>query len=485
MTHRLRIVVSFVLVVAGACEGALQKEPLAENVADMTVCADGPTLKGIDVSFYQETINWTSVKNDGVVFAFIRVSDGLNYPDSKFAANWAGAKQAGVLRGAYQFFHPGQDPIAQADLLLSKMGPLGPTDLPPVIDVEATDGLSPATITTKIGQWIDRVETATGRKPIIYSGKYFWQDNVKSTAFAAYPLWIPQYGPTCPDLQSQWSDWAFFQYTDSGKVAGVPGNVDMNLYNGDLAQLMALSGAPKCGDGLCNGDETATSCTADCPVCAPVPASGRIIEEDDVCTTLGGTVAALRRESAGHGGSLRWTHTTDWDSEDNFATWSFDFVAAGRYRVEIATPAPWAEATQAKYVVRHGLVEESVIVDQSAVDGWTLVGEFDFAQGQDQWLHVGDNTGEPLAGKVQLVFDAVRLTRIAPDPPGDDPNDPNDPNDPADPSDPTDPSGGCQLGLGSGGGGARGWLVFGLGLALVTFGQKRRRYTRRHAGLDS
>src|SRR6188508_74828 len=72
------------------------------------VCADGATTKGIDVSKWQGTINWPAVKQGGVQFAFIRLSDGANYKDPKFATNWAGAKSAGIIRGVYQFFRPTQ-----------------------------------------------------------------------------------------------------------------------------------------------------------------------------------------------------------------------------------------------------------------------------------------------------------------------------------------------------------------------------------------
>src|SRR3954471_1810759 len=75
-------------------------------------CAAGPTVRGIDVSAYQGSINWGRVKDDGVKFAFIRVSDGLGFHDSKFGANWSGAKANGVLREPYQFFRSNEDPIA-------------------------------------------------------------------------------------------------------------------------------------------------------------------------------------------------------------------------------------------------------------------------------------------------------------------------------------------------------------------------------------
>src|SRR5262245_36875474 len=100
-----------------------------------TVCAPGATVDGIDVSYYQGTIDWGAVKADGIDFAFIRTTDGTGFEDPRYDENRAGARAAGVLRGTYQFFRPTDDPIAQADLLLARLGD-DPDDLPPVLDVE-------------------------------------------------------------------------------------------------------------------------------------------------------------------------------------------------------------------------------------------------------------------------------------------------------------------------------------------------------------
>ena len=72
-------------------------------------------LEGIDVSAYQGAIDWRAVARAGKKFAFIRVSDGAAYTDPRFASNWAGARAAGLTRGAYQFFRPTESPLAQAD----------------------------------------------------------------------------------------------------------------------------------------------------------------------------------------------------------------------------------------------------------------------------------------------------------------------------------------------------------------------------------
>jgi len=207
------------------------------------VCADGATTKGIDVSKWQGTIDWTKVKSAGYAFAFIRVSDGLNTPDAKFAANWSATKSVGIIRGAYQFFRPSQSATAQADLMIEKLGgQYTPGDLPPVIDVEDDGGLSPTTVATRVRTWVDRVEAALGVKPIVYTGKYFWRDEVGSPAsFAPNALWIAQYTSLCPDIPGPWAKWTFWQYTDSGSVPGIAGPVDTNRFNGSLAQLQAFA----------------------------------------------------------------------------------------------------------------------------------------------------------------------------------------------------------------------------------------------------
>lgn len=215
-------------------------DPLAARV-----CASGATTKGIDVSYYQGNINWDQVKAGGVDYAFIRVSDGTRFKDPKFERNWAGTKAAGVIRGAYQFFRPAQSATAQADIMIAALADFQPGDLPPVIDVEATGGVSAANIAARIKIWTDRVEAAVGVKPIVYTGKYFWRDQVRgSTAFATSALWIAQYTTKCPDLPAPWTDWTFWQYTDKGRVPGITGNVDTNRFNGTLADLQAFANSP-------------------------------------------------------------------------------------------------------------------------------------------------------------------------------------------------------------------------------------------------
>ncbi len=445
-----------VLGAAGACAGP----EVGHDEKEIVVCADGPTVEGIDVSRYQGTIDWTRVRAAGVRFAFIRVSDGLNTPDVYFDANWRGAREAGVIRGVYQFFRPAQDPIAQAELMLERMGTLEADDLPPVIDVEAGDGVSQEALVANVRRWIDHVQAATRRVPIIYAGKYSWPELTGGADMTEHPLWIPQYGPTCPDIPAPWTSWRFFQYSSTGRVDGITGAVDLDVWNGDLASLQAFAAQTvACGDGRCDAGEDADGCAVDCSPCGVIEAAGGIVDDGDACFVAGGPSAYLRDvDGAGWGGNLVWTHATASAAQANFATWHLHLAEAGRYRVEVYTDGAWAESHQAGYVVRHAGAEETVAIDQTQHDGWQTVGELSFAAGGDQWIHLGDNTGESGADDVQLVFDAIRLTRLDPAPePAPDPDD--------------SLSGGCAAG--SGGGSAAGGM-----LAVGMMALRRRRRTR-------
>lgn len=226
-------------------EGAPSGECTGETAAALRTCAAGATLKGIDVSYYQGTVDWTKVKGAGQAFAFVRVSDGVNYPDSKFAANWPALKKAGLVRGLYQYFRPTQDVQAQVDLLFTKLnaaGGLQPGDLPPVLDLETDGGLAASTVVARAKDWLAKVEAKIGVKPIVYTAAFM--SPTIGTSFGAYPLWVANYGATCPLMPSGWTNWNIWQNSDSGSVSGVGGPVDTNFFNGDGKKLQGLTLKP-------------------------------------------------------------------------------------------------------------------------------------------------------------------------------------------------------------------------------------------------
>ena len=236
-----RISLAFALVLP-ACVAPTDPsggDQVGSLTAEVRVCADGEIVEGIDVSKWQGHIDWDPVADAGIRFAFIRVNHGLADVDEQFDANWSEARRVGILRGAYQYFQPNDDATAQAQLLLSLMGELQPDDMPPVLDVEEADGESAASIQQKIHQWSDVVEAAIGRKPIIYTAKYFWQDGVGAPAdFVDQPLWVANYGVDCPLIADPWPRWDFWQYSSTGSIPGISGNVDRDHWNGSYAGLV-------------------------------------------------------------------------------------------------------------------------------------------------------------------------------------------------------------------------------------------------------
>jgi GH25 family lysozyme M1 (1,4-beta-N-acetylmuramidase) len=383
-----------------------------------SLCADGPTTYGIDVSRFQGDINWQLVAGSGVKFAYIQISRSLTDIDAKFAYNWQNAKANGILRGAYQRFHPAQDVIGQAKLFLDKLGPFQVGDLPPMLDVEDADGLTAAQIAAAVKQWMNYIEPRVGVKPLIYTGFYFWRDSVGSANFSEHPLWIANYGATCPLVPDRWTRWAFHQYSSTAMVPGITANTcDVNKFNGTLADLKALSAKPECGDETCNGDETVDSCDMDCKPCQVISDVGdAIVDDASACFSAGGDPKFIREANAGYGSKLKWTYTTDLAAAESFGRWELYFANPGTYRVEAFTPAPYNGSKQAVYKVHHMGTISDAPVDQSAVDGWNVLGEFEFeAGGHGQFIRVDDNTGEPGSADTQIVFDALRFTLVTKD----------------------------------------------------------------------
>ena len=191
-------------------------------------CDTGPVTRGIDVSYYQAEIDWEQVRASGVEFAFIRVSDGEDTPDTMFELNWGGAKAAGVRRGMYQFFRPTESITAQADLVIAMTKKRGAGELPPVLDIEDDGGLAAVVVAKRARQWLDRVTKALHVEPIIYTYPDFWRRG-GGEVLGSQPLWLAHYTTACPTVPPPWQDWRFWQHSDRGRVPGIAGNVDLDL----------------------------------------------------------------------------------------------------------------------------------------------------------------------------------------------------------------------------------------------------------------
>jgi lysozyme len=199
------------------------------------------TIHGIDVSRYQERISWEAVQKMEVDyiklgFAFIKATEGTTRTDPFFQRNWERSKRAGIIRGAYHFFITTRDGTEQAKNFVHAVK-LGSGDLPPVLDVEKTFGVSPAVIRNEVREWCMYIEKYYGVKPILYTNADFYATYLQGY-LDDYPLWVAHYlQPHQPRITR---DWAFWQHSESGTVNGIYGKVDFNVFNGDSVAFRSL-----------------------------------------------------------------------------------------------------------------------------------------------------------------------------------------------------------------------------------------------------
>ncbi len=206
------------------------------------VYPDGYEIRGIDISHYQERVNWEKLRNASigdspVSFVFIKATEGEKLFDDNFNRNFANAKRNDIIRGAYHFFIPGISARKQAEFYLS-IAQLEPGDLPPVLDIEKKGDLTPEQLRREAKIWLDIVEKEYGVKPILYTGYKFKVDYLNTPEFDAYPYWIAHY---YVEKLAYKGKWTFWQHTDCGKVSGINGFVDCNIFNGSLQELEALT----------------------------------------------------------------------------------------------------------------------------------------------------------------------------------------------------------------------------------------------------
>lgn len=204
----------------------------------------GYKVHGIDVSKHQGTIDWKRVsrmKDNGIniSFTFIKATEGITRQDNKFKINWIQSAQNGLLRGAYHFYYPSRDAIQQADNFI-QLVKLSKGDLPPVVDIEYSNGKSAKKICADLKVYIDRIEKHYDVKPIIYTNTNFYNTYLIGN-FDDYPLWIAGYFDHDRFYNEFNTPWILWQHSERGKVDGIRGKVDFNVYKGSLEKLMSLS----------------------------------------------------------------------------------------------------------------------------------------------------------------------------------------------------------------------------------------------------
>ena len=202
---------------------------------------NGYEIHGIDVSKFQSTINWEEVKKvqeKGIKigFAYIKATEGVGNVDNQFRRNWLKAEEQKIYKGAYHFFIAGKSGKRQAANFIETVN-LKKGDLPPVLDIEQTFGVSSNEIKKEISDWLGVVEKYYGVKPIIYTNIHFYSTYLQND-FDDYPVWISHYlQPVKPRIDH---NWVFWQHSQSGRVNGIKTPVDFNVFLGDSTDFRSL-----------------------------------------------------------------------------------------------------------------------------------------------------------------------------------------------------------------------------------------------------
>lgn len=201
-----------------------------------------PIYYGVDVSQFQGTINWASVKSVRD-FGIIKASGGDAglYVDSKFTTNAFNARSVGIKRGFYHFGSLGlNNATTEADFFTAAVGTPQPGEIL-VLDAESEAGAGIVLNQSSVAwckTFLDRVAATVGFKPFIYMSQYpSYSIDWSVVASAGYPLWVANYGvaPTGNNMYvGAWSDlgkgFPIHQYSSSGSVSGIGGAVDVDAF---------------------------------------------------------------------------------------------------------------------------------------------------------------------------------------------------------------------------------------------------------------
>ncbi|MEY8802299.1 GH25 family lysozyme [Leisingera sp. XS_AS12] len=203
-------------------------------------------VHGIDVSRYQGNVDWHQVRRAGVAFAYIKATEGGDHTDAKFRDNWRGADRAGLKRGAYHYYYFCRPAAEQARWFIKHV-PRDANALPPVLDMEwnhrsrtcrtRPDG---ATVRAEARKFLNILERHYGKRPVIYTTVDFYRDTGIGR-LGGTEFWLRSVAGH-PQQVYPGQSWSFWQYSGTGAVPGVAGNVDLNTFRGSPESWLRWSG---------------------------------------------------------------------------------------------------------------------------------------------------------------------------------------------------------------------------------------------------
>lgn len=191
--------------------------------------------RGCDVSHYQRGgLQWADLKRRGCLFAYLKATEGGSLEDDTFLLNAEHTRAASVLRGAYHFFRPTVDVPTQVARFVATCLKAGPLELPPALDVEVSDGVSPGVLAAAVEHFVDLVTPQLGR-PVIYTAPGWWPQHAGNAHLAdKADLWVAHWTSAAhPLLCGNWTEWLFWQTAPKSDLAG-----DADVFNGGAEELL-------------------------------------------------------------------------------------------------------------------------------------------------------------------------------------------------------------------------------------------------------
>lgn len=210
--------------------------------------------KGIDVSEWQGNINFDRVKKAKIEVVYIRAGQGFSYKDAKFERNYQEARKNGLKIGVYHYMTARnvEDAKLQAKFFVSLISGKQ-IDCKLAMDFESFGNLSRDEINRIALAYMDEVKRLSGKDVVVYSNTYD-ATYVFNNEVAKEPLWVAQYGVNEPQDNGHWNNWVGFQYSSTGKISGINGNVDLDKFTKDIL-LDTVEEIPDVEDPKCNKED--------------------------------------------------------------------------------------------------------------------------------------------------------------------------------------------------------------------------------------
>ncbi|MFE5207935.1 lysozyme [Streptomyces sp. NPDC056600] len=209
--------------------------------------ADAVQTEGVDVSGHQGNVDWGSLWNSGVKWAYVKATEGTYYKNTSFTQQYNGSYNIGMIRGTYHFATPDTTSGAtQANYFVDNGGGWsrdGRT-LPGVLDIEwnpygaSCYGKTQSQMVAWIRDFVNTYKARTGRDAVIYTATSWWTECTgNNSGFGATnPLWVARYATAVGTLPAGWSYYTMWQYTSTGPIVG-----DHNRFNGAYDRVQALA----------------------------------------------------------------------------------------------------------------------------------------------------------------------------------------------------------------------------------------------------